>query len=179
MGQIKFHYNEAGKPQPVVFEQIFAEKPGGGMVNAPAGVNFVPAGTGVTNDSNGGLMVIPFARVYEAANSGATSVKVNKGTTLIVGNNYTLGSVSIKVKSIDYSNANYDLLVLNAAASASIAANSIATTDVEKAIYVTGNDVYTEDGQTAFEVRLINGANLRKETANVAPQFAPVGVTLV
>lgn len=174
--EVKFSHTEAPAPKPIVFEQVFAEKPGGGLL---ANHDYdVKAGTAV-GLANGKYQAIKAAVLYEDATSSATSLKVKKGSGVVVGDFLATGAKAVKVTKIDSTNANYDILtitlgvevkagnVLYQAAAAADGSSTKAETPVAPA-YLVGNDVPANSGD--FMVRLVNGANVRKETAPVADE---------
>lgn len=73
-----FKFKAADKPDPVYFEQIFAEKPGGGILANP---DFdVLKSTAVGKNAEGKLVPIKAYRLVEAADADATSIKIAKGS---------------------------------------------------------------------------------------------------
>ena len=174
--EVKFSHTEAPAPKPIVFEQVFAEKPGGGLL---ANHDYeVKAGTAV-GLANGKYQAIKAAVLFEDATSSATSLKVKKGSGVLVGDFLATGAKAVKVTKIDSTNANYDILtitlgvevkagkVLYQATAAADGSSTKAETPVAPA-YLVGNDVPANSGD--FMVRLVNGANVRKETAPVADE---------
>lgn len=175
--EVKFSHTEAPAPKPIVFEQVFAEKPGGGLL---ANHDYeVKAGTAVGRNANGKYQAIKAAVLYEDATSSATTLKVKKGSGVVVGDFLATGAKAVKVTKIDSTASNYDILtislgvevkagnVLYQATAAADGSSAKAETPVAPAFLV-GNDVPANSGD--FMVRLVNGANIRKETAPVADE---------
>lgn len=89
MANVKFHYTEPGKPEPIYFEQIYAEKPGGGLVKAPA-YDIKPT-TALGEDADGNLQPIKCAVLTEDAAADAATIKVAKRLRLRKGRLYRHG----------------------------------------------------------------------------------------
>ncbi len=71
--------------------------------------------------------VVNNVRVYEKAESGATTVKVAKGSFANIGVSYMLSKANfVTVSAVDTSNADYDVLTVSAV-SATIDANAVLT----------------------------------------------------
>ena len=174
--EVKFSHTEAPAPKPIVFEQIFAEKPGGGLL---ANHTFdVKEGTAVVL-VNGKYQAIKAAMLYEDAESGATTIKVKKGSGVAVNDFMATGNKAVKVTKVVATDPNYDVLTISlgvevkagqvlyqatAAADGSTAQAALAGVPV----YLVGDDVPANSGD--FMVKLVNGANIRKETAPVADE---------
>lgn len=182
----KTSYNAPGKPEPIRIEQVFAEKPGGGVIVKPS--FSAPATTAVGKDADGKLKLIKAYKVVEAAESGAATIKIEKNSGIEVGDVLATGKKGVACTAVDQSaSPEFDVVtismgvalkagqVLYQAKSASASAAAPALTPK----YVTGNTIDHTQGDA--EVRLLNGANLRKETAMVSPELADLmpGITLV
>ena len=164
------NFNEAGANNPVRIEQVFAEKPAGGLVVDP---HFdAPETTAVYADDDK-FKVIKAYRLVDAVESTDTSIKIAKGSGIVVGDVIGHGTLAVASTAVtegdDYDTvtvtlgvdiANGTVLYQAAAASAD------AATPKGTPVYVTGNAI--KGGEGDQPVRLINGANLRKETANIA-----------
>ena len=137
--EVNFKHNPAKPVEPIYIEQVFAEKPGGGLVANPA--FDVPPTTAVGKSGNQ-FVAIKAYKLYAAVAAADTSIKIKKGTTL------------------------YQAKEASASAAEPLAAPE----------YVTGNWVYANEGDQL--VRLINGANLRKETVNIAPEVVALLPTI-
>lgn len=174
--EVKFSHTEAPAPKPIVFEQIFAEKPGGGLL---ANHTFdVKEGMAVVL-VNGKYQAIKAPMLYEDAESGATTIKVKKGSGVVVNDFLATGNKAVKVTKVVATDPNYDVLTISlgvevkagqvlyqatAAADGSNAQAALAGVPV----YLVGDDVPANSGD--FLVKLVNGANIRKETAPVADE---------
>lgn len=172
MSTFTFHPEDARKP--IVFEQVFAELPGGGVVASLD--HDIPAGTAVGLTSDGYHAIIKSYVTASSVGSSDANVKLVKGSGIAEGDFIAYGNKAVAVTAVDKSNPDYDvatatmgvtipqgaLLYQAKAASASAAAPALTP------LYVTGDVVPANSGNVI--VRLVNGANLRKETANVAPE---------
>lgn len=174
--EVKFSHTEAPAPKPIVFEQIFAEKPGGGLLaNHTFDVN---EGTAVVL-VGGKYQAIKAAMLYEDAEAGATTIKVKKGSGVAANDFLATGNKAVKVTKVVATDPNYDVLTISlgvevkagqvlyqatAAADGSTAQAALAGVPV----YLVGDDVPANSGDVL--VKLVNGANIRKETAPVADE---------
>lgn len=179
--KVNTSFNKPAPVDPVVIEQVYAEKPGGGRVENPS--YEIKQGTAVYQD---GTMFKPIKafRLVKAVASGDTTIEIAKGSGIEVGDVIAHGKKGVECTSVDSSNENKDVVsvtlgeniandtVLYQAESASAADAAPAGTP----IYVVGNNVPAGKGD--FPVRLINGANLRKETAPIAPEVAALIPTI-
>lgn len=223
-----FHYMPAGTPEPVVFEKIFAEKPGGGLM--PTQSYDVPAGAAVGFDGEGNLTPIKAYKLYAAVAQADTSIKLVKGSGVAVNDIIGHGAVAVKATAVDKTTSeDYDTVTVTmgvaiakgtvlfgAKAESVVAGYYDAESTDEGALkvvasgasdgqinladvtpykgsktplaaddyviykaevksepkvapqYILGTNVHAGEG--ALEVKLVNGANLRKETAMVADE---------
>lgn len=178
---VNFEYKAAGKPSPVYFEQIFAEKPAGGRVANP---DYDVLPTTAVYEDNGLWKPIKGYRLYAAVDDEDTTIKVCKGSGVKVGDIIGHGTKAVACTAVSTSNADYDLVtvtlgldiakdaVLYEAASAS--ADAAAPKRTPK--YITYDVV--EAGKGDQITRLVNGANIRKETANIADEVAALLPTI-
>lgn len=177
----KTNYTPADKVAPVVIEQVFAEKPGGGVVvtdNAP-----ILQGTAVYTDGDK-FKPIKSYRLVQAVLAEDTTIRIAKGSNVSANDFIGYSSKAVKATAVDTSNSEYDVVTvtmgvaipkgtaLYEAGSASASGAKPKATP----IYVIGNDIPVNSGDCL--VRLINGANLRKETAPIAPEVAALIPTI-
>lgn len=173
---VNFTHTDPAKNKPVRIEQVFAEKPGGGLVVNPA--FDAPETTAVGLNSDGKYALIKAYPLVAAVAAADTSVKIAKGSGVAVGDVIAAGKKGVACTAVDTSNSDYDVVTVTlgvdiaagkvlyqAAAASASAAAPIYTPE-----YVIGNEVFAGKGDQA--VRFINGANLRKETANIASEVA-------
>lgn len=178
----RFVSNDPGKNEPIRIEQVFAEKPNGGIVVEP-GFD-APATTAVYKDGDK-FKVIKGYRLVANVTSSDTTIKIAKGSGVVKGDFIGYGSVAVKSTAVDTTtNADYDTVtvtmgvtiakgeVLYEAASAS----ADAATPKGTPIFVTGNNLVGGNGDQP--VRLINGANLRAVTANIGKDIAAMLPTI-
>lgn len=172
--EVKFFHTEAPAPKPIIFEQIFAEKPGGGLL---ANHTFdVKEGMAVGLNANGKYQAIKAAILYEDAASSATTLKVRKLSGVAANDFLATGKKAVKVTKVVDTDPNYDVLTIslgvelkagNVLYQAAAASDNAAETAVTP-VYLVGDDVPANSGD--FMVKLVNGANIRKETAPVADE---------
>lgn len=169
---VNFHYQHAGAVKPVVFETIFAEKNGGGLL---ANCDFDAHEGMAVGLVDGKFRPVKAFKVYEDAESGATTIKIEKGSGIAVGDIIGVGKKAVANTGVEATN-DYDIVTVSlavavkkgqwlfeaASASASSAAPKYAPA------YILGTDVPAGSGDAM--VKLVNGANLRKETAPVADE---------
>jgi hypothetical protein len=184
---VRFKYNEPAEADKIYFEQIFAEKPGGGIVRNP-GIDYPPSTPVYVNANKGKFYIYPTITVIEEVSADSSKIKIEK-TEISNGLAIAFGKKAINIMSNDASNAKYDVLNIRVAFGVKIPAGTklyIATAESDNdatpsnhPVFVTGDWVYANQGDQ--RVRLINGANLRKETANIASEVAALlpGINLV
>ncbi len=190
---VNFKYNDPQANDPIYFEQIFAEKPGGGLVVNP-GADLPPTSP-VGYNSSGKLEAFKCYRLYAAVESTDTTIKIAKGSGVAVGDFIAHGDVAVAATAIDTENEDYDVVtvtlgvdiaadtVLYQSSQASAAATQ--STEAVKAapylapVFVLGAPIFAGKGDQL--VKLVNGANLRKETANISSELAALipGIALV
>lgn len=179
--EVKFKYTDAAKVDPIRIEQVFAEKPGGGLVENPA---FEIAPTTAVGEKDGKFAPIKGYRLAAAVTTSDTTIKVEKGSGVAVGDAIAHGKKAVKCTKVDDSDPAYDVVTVTLGVE--ILADTVlyqakdASADAAEPIltpkYVTGNRVPANEGD--FPVRLINGANLRKETACIADEVAALLPTI-
>jgi hypothetical protein len=177
MANRNFYHTDPGKPDPIYFEQIFAEKPGGGLVAAPE-FDIKPT-TAVSAGSDGKFLPIKAYRLVEAVTADATTIKIAKGSGVQKGDVIAHGTKGVACTAVDTTTSeDYDVVTvtLGVAITAdtvlyqAAAASASAAAPIYSPAFVLGNTVWSGNGDQ--EVRLVNGANLRKETACIAAEVA-------
>ncbi|HBC28979.1 MAG TPA: hypothetical protein DC006_04825 [Prevotellaceae bacterium] len=166
----------AGAAEPIRIEQVFAEKPGGGLVEDP-GFD-VPETTAVYAKGNGKYAVIKAYRLAAAVAKADTTLKIAKGSGIAVGDVLAFGKKGVACTAIDTSAADSDKVTVTMGVD--IPAGSVlyqakaesadAAVPVGTPVYVTGNAL--AGGMGEQPLRLVNGANLRKETACMGDDIA-------
>lgn len=165
----RFSYNGAETADPIRIEQVYAEKPGGGLVVEP-GFD-APETTAVGLNANGKLAVIKSYRLLSAVAVADTTINIAKDSGIVVGDALGYGKKAVACTAVDSSAADKDVVTVEmgvtikageslfqAKAASASAAAPIYTPD-----YILGNKIFGGKGEQP--VRLINGANVRKETA--------------
>ena len=188
-----FKVNEAPAKQPVIFDHIFAEKVGGGIVKNAA----YDRHPGLAVSADG--VCLKAARLVEAITTESTSIKVAKDSGFAVGEFVGSGvgesGVAVAITAIDSSHDDYDILtaplgvalakgavVYQAnAASAAAAGNDPAVLAEPKVapVFVLGTFLPANCGDEL--AKLVNGANVRKETALFPAEIAELmpGISLL
>lgn len=165
-------YEDAAKFAPVVFEQVWGEKPGGGLIANPE--YEVKQGTAVYADGSK-FKPIKGYRLAKNHNGENASIFIEKGSGVAVGDVIGYGTKSAAVQLI-VEHADMDEVQVNVSEMMlkgrvlyqAQAPSTSAAKPIGNPVYIVGNDVPAGEGDQP--VRLINGANLRKETAPVAPE---------
>ena len=179
--EVNFKHNPAKPVEPIYIEQVFAEKPGGGLVANPA--FDVPPTTAVGKSGNK-FVAIKAYKLYAAVAEADTSIKIKKGSGVVVGDVIATGKKGVACTAVDNSNAEYDTVTVTLGVNVTdgttlYQAKEASDSEAEPLAapeYVTGNWVYANEGDQL--VRLINGANLRKETVNIAPEVVALLPTI-
>lgn len=179
--QKNFKYTKEPDKQPVIFDTIFAEKVGGGLVKN-AGYDRHP-GLAVSEDG----VCLKAARLVEAITGESNTIKVAKDHGFEVGEFIASGSKSVAVTAIDNSFDDYDILTVTLGATldagdvlyqASAASDDAAKPAVTP-VFVLGTSLPADCGDEL--AKLVNGANVRKETALFPAEIAALmkGIHLV
>lgn len=173
---VNFNYTDPSAVQPVVFEQIYAEKPGGGLL---ANQTYdVKAGTAV-GLSSGKYQPIKAYRLVKAVEVADTTIEIAKGSGVATGDIIANGAKGVACTAVDTTtNADKDVVTVTmgvAIADGTVlyqaaAASASAAVPKHTPLFVTGHYVVGNEGDKL--VKLVNGANLRKETANISSEVA-------
>ena len=231
--EVRFKHKAAPKPEPVRIEQVFAEKPGGGLVANP---DFdVPPTSAVGYDATSGLYKpIKAYKLVASVESADTTIKIAKDSGVAVGDIIGHGNLAVECTAVDKTNAGYDLVTVSLGfdidiesadpwlyqakaesveagyydaestdegalkvvasgattgqinladvtpykGSKTLAANDYVVKLDEvlgepkyKPEYITGKTDWVWAGEGDQSVKLINGANVRKETANISAEI--------
>lgn len=180
--EVNFKHTDAANVEPIRIEQVFSEKPGGGLVANPS--FDVPATTAVGLDTNGKFAPIKAYRLVAAVTTEDTTISIAKGSGVAVGDIIATGKKGVACTAVDTSNPDKDVVTVTLGVAVendkvlyqAKAAHASAAVPVHTPLYVTGNSLRANEGDQA--VRLINGANLRKETANIASEVAALLPTI-
>jgi len=187
--EVGFKHQKAQKPEPVRIEQVFAEKPGGGLVANPD--YDVPPTSAVGYDATTGLYKpIKAYKLVESVEAADTSIKIAKGSGVAVNDIIGHGKIGVKCTAVDKTNDGYDLVTVTLGVAIDIetedpwlyqskyvsaeASGDDPAVDAEplyKPEYITGKTDWVYAGEGDQSVKLINGANVRKETANISAEI--------
>jgi hypothetical protein len=178
----RFHYDSEGEAAPVRIEQVFAEKPGGGLVADP-GFD-APETTAVGKNSDGKFAVIKSYRLVSDVNVSDTTVSIAKGSGIAVGDALAYGKKAVACTAVDTTGDDKDVVTVtmgvDIAAGESLYQAKAASADAAAPIltpeYILGNAVF--GGRGDQPVRLVNGANVRKETACIGSDIEALLVTI-
>lgn len=187
-----FKHTDADRPDPIVFETIVTEKPGGGLVKNP---EFdLHKGLAMGQDASGLYVPIKGYRLVTECKDSDTTIKIAKGSGIKKGDVIAHGKVGVACTEVDTTTSDdYDVVtvtmgvaiaqdtVLYQAASAADGSRAEAA-PIHKPEYILGNFMGNlgKAGEGDFEARLIRAASLRKETAPVAAEIVDLmkGITL-
>lgn len=179
----EFVYNAAETPAPIRIEQVIAEKPGGGLLK-DAGYN-VPETTPVGLDTDGKYKVIKCAKVKTKYNGSGTSLEVELGSGIAANDFIAFGGMAVQVTKVAPSKYKETLtigeltektievgdFVYQASKAATGEDEENMAQPIVKPLYIVSDGHPTaRNGIVAFAgngdtpVRLINIANVRKET---------------
>lgn len=168
---VNFEQVTAGTPEPVIFEQVIGEKPGGGIVANPS--FDIPTGTAVGYDA-GVIKPIKSYRLVKAVLVGDTTIEIAKGSGVLVGD--VIGNLkkSVAVTAVDKTNALKDVVTITLGVAIAIGTVLYQAASVQAATaapiftpsYLTGAPVIAGKGDQL--IKLVNIANVRKETVNAS-----------
>lgn len=179
---VNFKYTVPDAVDPIRIEQVFAEKPAGGIIAAPT-FN-VPSTTAVGFNGSSKLAPIKAYRLVAAVAAVDTKIKIAKGSGVVVGDVIARGKKGVACTAVNTTNADYDevtvtmgIVIANGTVLYQAAAASAdSAVPIYTPKFVTGNDIVGNEG--AQSVRLITGANLRKETANISDEVVAMLPTI-
>ena len=173
--EVNFKHQDPAKVEPIYIEQVFAEKPGGGLVKNPS---FDAPPTTAVGEENGKFVLIKGYRLVDAVAKAATTINIAKGSGIAVGDVIGIGKKAVACTAVDTSAEGKDVVTVTLgvdidAGTVLYQAKEVSADAAEPIytpVFVTGNRLEANEGDQS--VRLINGANLRKETANIASEVA-------
>jgi len=106
----KFTFSDASAPEPIVFEQVFGEKPGGGLVGNPT--FDVPTGTAVGKNSSGVLTAIKCYKLVKAVAAADTTMEIAKGSGVAVGDFIAHGTIAKEVTALNTTGSTKDVITV-------------------------------------------------------------------
>ena len=173
---VGFHYEKADNSKvPVpVFEQIFAEVPGGAMVANP---DFdLLESTALGYDSENKLRPIKTYKLTKPVLADDTTIQIAKGSGIAVGDVIAKGKKGVACTAVDTTSEDSDIVTVTLGVAIDNGellyqaekASANGATPIYAPVYLLGNIVYAGKGDQMS--RLINGANIRKESCNVADE---------
>lgn len=173
--EVNFKHQDPAKVDPIYIEHVFAEKPGGGLVENPS---FDAPPTTAVGEKNGKFVLIKGYRLVGAVAKADTTINIAKGSGIAVGDVIGIGKKAVACTAVDTSAEDKDVVTVTLGVDIDAGtvlyqakeASADAAEPILTPVYVTGNRLTANEGDQP--VRLINGANLRKETANVASEVA-------
>lgn len=175
MANVGFKYEEIKTDVPVpVFEQIFAELPGGAMVSNPS--FDIPIGTAMGYDAEGKLKPIKAYKLTKAVASEDTTIQIAKGSGVEVGDIIATGKKGVACTTIDDTSKDFDTVTVTLGVAVDSdkvlyqagTASASSAKPIYTPVYILGNVVYANAGDQMS--KLVNGANIRKESCNVADE---------
>lgn len=187
-----FKHKDAAPTDPIIFETILSEKPGGGLVKNPE-FDLKP-GLAMGQDANGLYIPIKGYRLITEVKDSDTTIKIAKSSGVQKGDVIAHGKKGVACTKVDSTTSeDYDIVtvtmgvaiaqdtVLYQAASAADGSTAEAA-PIHKPEYILGNFMGNlgKANEGDFEARLIRAASLRKETAPVAQEVVDLmkGITL-
>lgn len=181
----RWTFNDPERGEAVAIEQVYAEKPGGGVVASLSAD--IPAGVAVGVKNGNQYGIIKGYRLVKAVAAADTTLNIAKGSGIVKGDALAYGSKAVACTAIDTTASDYDKVTVTMGVDIAAdevlyqakAASASAAEPIYTPAYIAGNDIPANCGD--FEVRLINGCNLRKESAPVGKDIVAMlkGVNLV
>lgn len=173
--EVNFKHQDPAKVDPIYIEQVFAEKPGGGLVENPS---FDAPPTTAVGEKNGKFVLVKGYRLVGAVAKADSTISIAKGSGIVKGDVIAVGKKAVACTAVDTSASDKDVVTVTLGVDVAVgtvlyqakAASEDAAEPIYTPVYVTGNRLKANEGDQS--VRLINGANLRKETANIASEVA-------
>lgn len=168
-----FHYYDAPEKLPVIFDEIFAEKVGGGLV-VNATYNRHP---GLAVSAEG--VCLKAAKLYEDVDSADTSFKVMKDSGFAANEYIAYGKKAVQISAVDTTTSEeYDIITATLGVDMSagdvvyqaLAASASSAKPKVTPKYVLGTFLPANCGDEL--AKLVNGANVRKETALFSAEVA-------
>ena len=171
---------EVGSNRSGIYHRV-ADIPNGVTVKTadfPEGVTEIPEGTLLAEGSNGLYTVIETAKVVEVAAAAAVEYAIAKGSTLKVGSSLKKSAtVNVNITAIDKSNADKDLITVDATLGAKAVGSVITENTTGDPVAITGEAVPYKKGHNTFVsawvIAVVNKAIIPE------PLVKPAGVQYV
>lgn len=134
--------------------------------------------TTAVGEKNGKFVLIKGYRLVGAVAKADNTINIAKGSGISVGDVIGIGKKAVACTAVDTSAEEKDVVTVTLGVDIDAgtvlyqakAASADAAEPIYTPVFVTGNRLEANEGDQS--VRLINGANLRKETANIASEVA-------
>lgn len=167
---VNFKYTKAANSDKVVFEAIFGEKSGGGIVANPS--FDVPIGTAVGPNSSGKLTAIKGYKLTKAVAVEDTAIEIEKGSGVAVGDFIGVNKKAVACSAVDTTGAKVDVVTITLGVAIpkgqvlyqAKGASASSAEPIYKPQYVTGEQVIAGEGDQL--IKLVNAANVVKQAAN-------------
>ena len=172
-----FDYVTPESNDPIRIERVVADKPGGGLIADP-GFD-AKESEALALDADGYRYdVIKGYPLVAAVAAADTTIKIAKGSGIVVGEFLGYGTKAVACTAVDDTNADYDLVTvkmgINIAAGEvlyqALAASADAAEIIKTPVYVMGTPIEGNNGDQ--EAQLITIGTLRKETSFIGKDVA-------
>jgi hypothetical protein len=171
---VNFAVVAAGIPEPVIFEKVIGEKPGGGIVANPT--YDIPTGTAVGLDGTA-LKPIKAYKLVKAVIIADDTIEIAKGSGVVAGDVIGNAKKSVACTAVDKTDATKDVVTVTLGVAIangtklyqSAAASAAAALPVYTPKFITGAPVYTGKGDQL--IKLVVAAVVRKENINAATEM--------
>lgn len=110
--EVGFKHQDAPKKEPVRIEQVFAEKPGGGLVANPS-FDVPPTSAVYLDPSTGLYKPIKAYKLVASVEAADTTIKIAKGSGVAKNDIIGHGKIAVKCTAVNSSNADYDLVTVS------------------------------------------------------------------
>ena len=178
---IQNNFHSAPAVRPVVFEQVFAEKAGGGgaVDFANYDSDLCPAATPVGRNTVTNLWTpIKQVRLTRAVAAADTTIEVAKNSGFKDDDYIAFGKKSVQITAVDNTNPTHDVLTVTMGVALPVgakgyqaaAASASAAAPIYSPRFVLG--VYVDLPTVNEFCKLINGANVIESSAVIAPEIA-------
>ena len=178
---VGFNYTEPAPKDSAIIEQVFAEKPNGGIV---ANSSFdLPQAIAVGLDGD----IYKPIKCYELIKAIVLedkTIEIAKGSGVAVGDFIGHGKKAVACTAVNTLNSDKDIVTVTMGIVIALGtklyqakvAHDTAALPIYTPSFVTGNKIVAGGGDTP--VRLINGANLRRATAPIADEVVALLSTI-
>ena len=106
---VNFKHTDPAAVEPIRIEQVFAEKPGGGLVENPT---FDAPATTAVGEKDGKFALIKAYRLVAAVAAGDTTISIAKGSGVAVGDIIATGKKGVACTKVDTSAEDKDVVTV-------------------------------------------------------------------